>query len=206
MDLARALAGEPVVEVAPRIPVQAGPFAISASPDGKYIAVTGRESHVKDFEGNTLSIIDVDLARQGRPGAEAARVQVGTDNANEKGRPFATAWTPDGQRILVTNYRLNSVSVVDLKRALAHDQGAELARIPLTRGDGQPARPKGIAVTPDDRYAVVAGGPNTITASATTLTGSLHVIDLRTQTQVATVTAVGIDPYSVVVVDKVDGD
>jgi hypothetical protein len=63
-----------------------------------------------------------------------------------------------------------------------------------------------LAVTPDGRYALVAGGPNTITASATTLTGNLHVIDLRTGKQVATVTAVGIDPYSVVVVDKIDGD
>ena len=206
MDLGRALAGESVVEVAPRIPVQAGPFAISASPDGKYVAVTGRESHVTDFEGNTLSIIDVDLARQGLPGAEAARVLVGTDNANEKGRPFATAWTPDGQRIIVTNYRLNSVSVVDLKRALAHDRAAEIARIPLTRTDGQPARPKGVAVTPDGHYAVVAGGPNTISTSATALTGILHVVDLHTGAQVASVAGVGIDPYSVCVVDKIDGD
>ena len=206
MDLERALAGNPIAEVAPRIPVQAGPFAISASPNGKYIAVTGRESHVVDFEGNTMSIIDVDLARQGLPGAEAARVQVGTDNSTEKGRPFATAWTPDGQQILVTNYRLNSVSIVDFKRALARDPGAEIARIPLTRADGQPARPKGIAVTPDGRYAAVAGGPNTITASATNLTGTLHVIDLRARKQIATVLAVGIDPYGVVVVDKIEGD
>jgi len=206
MDLERALAGAPVVEVAPRIPVQAGPFAISASPDRRYIAVTGRESHVTDFEGNTMSIIDVDLARQGRPGAEAARVQVGTDNANEKGRPFATTWTPDGQQIVVTNYRVNSVSIVDLKRALARDRGAELARIPVTRMDGQPARPKGVAVTSDGRYALIAGGPNSITASATILTGVLHVIDLRTRAQVATVSGVGIDPYGVTIVDRVDGD
>ena len=95
MDIERALAGNPVVETAPRIPVQAGPCGINASPDGKYVAVTGRESHVTDFEGNTLSIIDVDVARQGLPGAEAARVLVGTDNPSERGRPFWTAWTPD---------------------------------------------------------------------------------------------------------------
>ena len=206
MDVERALAGAAVVEVAPRIPVQAGPFAISASPNGKYIAVTGRESHVVDFEGNTMSIIDVDLARQGLPKAEAARVLVGTDNSSEKGRPFATAWTPDGQQIVVTNYRVNNVSIVDLKRALGGDRNAEIARIPVTRPDGQPARPKGVAVTSDGRYALVAGGPNTITASATNLTGMLHVIDIRTRTQVATVAGVGIDPYGVVIVDKVDGD
>src|SRR3982075_1816053 len=35
MDLQRALAGVPVVEVAPRVPVQTGPFGIKASPNGK---------------------------------------------------------------------------------------------------------------------------------------------------------------------------
>jgi len=206
MDLDQALAGVPVVEVAPRIPVQSGPFGISASPNGKYIAVTGRESHRVDFEGNTISIIDVDLARQGLPGAEAARVQVGTNEPRAAGRPFTVAWAPDGQQIIVANYRLNNVSIVDLKLALAHDPAAEVARISLMRPDGQPARPKGTAVTSDGRYAVVSGGPNTITASATNLTGTVHVIDLHTRTQVATVTGVGIDPYGLVMVENVDDD
>jgi DNA-binding beta-propeller fold protein YncE len=43
MDLQKALSGVPVVEVAPRIPVEAGPFGIAASPDGKFIAVTARQ-------------------------------------------------------------------------------------------------------------------------------------------------------------------
>jgi DNA-binding beta-propeller fold protein YncE len=206
MDLERALAGNSVVEIAPRIPVQAGPFGINASPNGKYIAVTGRESHMTDFEGNTMSLIDVDLARQALPGAEVARLLVGTDNPNERGRPFWTAWTPDGQDVLVTNYRLNSVSVVDLKLALTRDRKAEVARISLSRADGQPARPKGIAVTPDGRYAIVSGGPNTIEASATNLSGMLHIIELSTRAQVATVTGVGIDPYGLTIVDAVEGE
>ena len=69
MDLEKALAGHPVVEIAPRIPVQAGPFGIKASPNGKLIAVTARERADIDFEGNTISIIDVDLARIGSPNA-----------------------------------------------------------------------------------------------------------------------------------------
>jgi hypothetical protein len=40
MDLQKALAGAPVVKVAPRVPVQAGPFGIAASPNGKFVAVT----------------------------------------------------------------------------------------------------------------------------------------------------------------------
>jgi DNA-binding beta-propeller fold protein YncE len=202
MDLEKALAGDPVVEVAPRIPIQSGPFTISASPNGKYIAATARESHIADFEGNTLSIIDVDLARQGKPGAEVARVLVGTDDPSVQGRPFTATWTPDGQRIVVTNYRLNSLSVVDLKRALAHDPKAEIARIPLTRPDMRDAQPKGVAVTGDGQYALVAGGPNSIKTSATTLTGMLHVVDIQHFYQVSTVANVGIDPYGVVIVDR----
>ena len=167
MDLARALKGEPVVEVAPRIAVQSGPFGIEASPNGKLIAVTARESNLEDFEGNTISIIDVDQARQGKPGAEAARVQVGTDDPKGQTRPFAVAWTPDGKQIVVANFRSNNVSIVDVDMALAKKPGAEVARIALTRSDNKPARPKGVAVTADGRYAVVAGGDNTIKASAT---------------------------------------
>jgi DNA-binding beta-propeller fold protein YncE len=202
MDLARALAGEPVVEVAPRVPLQSGPFTISASPNGKYIAATARESHVADFEGNTLSIIDVDRARLGLPGAEAARVRVGTDNPTGPARPFTATWTPDGQRIIVTNFRTNSISIVDLKLALSHAPGAEIARIPLTRPDGVPAQPKGVTVTSDGQYALVAGGPNTITLSDTRLTGMLHIVDIQHFYQVSTVAEVGIDPYAVAFVDR----
>jgi len=204
MDLERALKGEPVVEIAPRIPVQSGPFGIAASPDGRLIAVTARESNLEDdAEGNTISIIDVDLARQGKPGAEAARVQVGTDDAKALGRPFSVAWTPDGKFIVVANFRTNNVSLVDAEMAIAKKPGAEVARIALTRADNEPARPKGVAVTADGHYAVVAGGANTIKASATNMTGTAFVIDLQKRAQVATVTNVGIDPYGVALVDKV---
>src|SRR5215471_13440971 len=110
MDFQQALAGVPVVEIAPRIPVQTGPFGIKASPNGKFIAVTARESAQIDFEGNTISIIDVDKARLGMPGAEAARVRVGTDDPNGQARPFTVAWTPDGRQVVVANYRTNNVS------------------------------------------------------------------------------------------------
>src|SRR4029077_979995 len=133
MDLHQALAGVPVVKIAPRIPVQTGPFGIKASPNGKFIAVTARESGQADFEGNTISIIDVDRARAGAPGAEAARVRVGTDDPNGQTRPFTVSWTPDGRQIVVANLRSNNVSIVDLGLALAHDPRAEVARIPVVR-------------------------------------------------------------------------
>ena len=202
MDFGAALAGSRVVEVAPRIPVQTGPFGIRASPNGKFVAVTARESNITGAEGNTISIIEIDRARAGLPGAEAARVRVGTDSVNGAARPFTVSWTPDGRRIVVANFRTNNVSVVDLRKALDHVAGAEVARISLTRVDGNPARPKGTAVTSDGRFAVVTGGANSLPDR--TPTGTVFFIDLRTNAQVATVTGVGIDPYNLVLVEDVD--
>jgi DNA-binding beta-propeller fold protein YncE len=200
MDLQRALQGVPVVEVAPRIPVQAGPFGIKASPDGKFIAATARERADIDFEGNTISIIDVDRARTGSADAEVARVRVGTDDSNGQTRPFTVAWTPDGREIVVANFRSNNVSIVDLRLALAHDPHAEVARIPVTRIDGLPGRPKGTAITSDGRYAVVSGGPRQ--APDAPPSGTVWVIDLRARNVVATVTGVGNDPYGLTVLEE----
>lgn len=203
MDLEKALAGNPVVEVAPRIPVQSGPFGIKASPDGKHVAVTSRESNRVDFEGNTISIIDVDLARLGLPGAET-RIQVGTSDPAAGARPFTVTWTPDGKSIIVANFRTNNVSIVDLGRALAHRPDAEVARIELTRPDGKPARPKGSGITADGRYAIVSGGARQPANAPPS--GTVFVIDLKTRRQVATVTGVGNDPYLLTVVDEMDED
>src|SRR5215472_9342227 len=188
MDLQRALAGVPVVEVAPRVPVQTGPFGIKASPNGKLIAV-----------------IDVDRARTGAPGAELARVRVGTDDPGGPSRPFTVAWTPDGREIVVANFRTNNVSIVDVRRALAHDPRAEVARIPITRlidPDGQvrPSNPKGTAVTSDGHYAVVSGGPRLDPKAPPS--GTVSVIDLRSREVVATVTGVGNDPYGLTILEN----
>jgi DNA-binding beta-propeller fold protein YncE len=86
--------------------------------------------------------------------------------------------------------------------ALAKKPGAEIARIALIRSDKEPARPKGVAITADGHYAVVAGGGNTIKASATNMTGTAFVIDLQKKAVAATVANVGIDPYGVAILDK----
>jgi len=204
MDLQKALTGAPVVEVAPRIPVQAGPFGIAASPNGKFVAVTARQNNRTGVEGNTISIINVDLARQGLPGAEAERVQVGTDEPGAQARPFSVAWTPDGKEILVASTRVNNVSIIDVGLALAHRPGAEIARIPLTRPDGAPARPKVVAITAEGRYAVVTGGDDTLAVSTTDPTGMVYVIDLGSRSVAAQITKVGIDPYGVTIVNDAD--
>ena len=146
----------------------------------------------------------MDRARAGAPGAELARVRVGTDDASGQSRPFTVAWTPDGREIVVANYRTNSVSIVDVRRALAHDPHAEVARIPVTRladpdGIVRPGNPKGTAVTSDGRYAVVSGGPRL--APSAPPSGTVWVIDLQRRAVVATVTGVGNDPYGLTILE-----
>jgi DNA-binding beta-propeller fold protein YncE len=199
IDLEAALAGDRSSEIA-RIPTQIGPWGIVATPSGKYIIAANRESQKVAFEGNTISIIDVDLARAAAPGAEVRRVLVGTSDASVQTRPFIPSVTPDGKEIVVPNFRSNNVSIVDLGRALAGDPRAEVARIPLVRpadpdGVVRPARPKGSAVTADGRYAVISAGPRTTFEPS----GIVYVIDLRSRTVVGTVTGVGNDPYGLAV-------
>ena len=196
IDLEDALAGDRTPEII-RIPTQIGPWGITTSPDGRWVVAANRESQQVAFEGNTISIIDVDLARVGAANAEVARLLVGTSNPNVQTRPFIPSFTPDGRFIIVPNFRSNNVSIVDLTRALAHDPGAEVARIALTRPDGLAARPKGSAVTSDGRYAVISGGPRT----AFVPSGTVWIIDLKTRAVVATVTGVGNDPYGLAVAE-----
>ena len=204
IDLAAALAGSKTAEIA-RIPTQIGPWGIATSPDGRWVVAANRESQQIAFEGNTISVIDVNLAAARSPAAEVARVLVGTSDSNVQTRPFIPSFTPDGKFIVVPNFRANNVSIVDLSMALAHQPGAEVARVPLTRpadADGvvRPARPKGSAVTADGRFAVISGGPRTTFAAS----GTVWIIDLRTRTVAATVTGVGNDPYGLAVVDRGD--
>jgi len=204
MDLEQALRGVPVVEVASRVPVQTGPFGIKASPDGRLIAVTARESGVTGMEGNTVSIIDVDRARLGAPGAEVGRVRVGTDDPLGETRPFTVAWTPNGEELIVANFSGNNVSIIDVALALAHDSRAEVARIPVIRppdpdGMVRPGRPKGTAITSDGRFAVISGGPRLPPDAPPS--GTVWIVDLRSRSVVATVTGVGNDPYGLTLLE-----
>jgi len=196
IDLEDALAGDRTSEII-RIPTQIGPWGITTSPNGRWVVAANRESQRVAFEGNTISIIDVDIARVGGATAEVARVRVGTSDPNVQTRPFIPSFTPDGRFIIVPNFRSNNVSIVDLAKGLAGDPGAEVARIALTRPDGLAARPKGSAVTADGRYAVISGGPRT----AFVPSGTVWIIDLNKRSVVATVTGVGNDPYGLAIAE-----
>ncbi len=137
---------------------------------------------------------------RGAPRAETARILVGTDDPSEQTHPLIPTVTPDGREVVVPNVRADNVSIVSLEHALAGHPGAEVARIPLVRPDGQPARPKGSAITADGRYAVISGGPSSPPFSQEL--GHLYVIDLRTRRVVATVTGVGHEPYALAFVQR----
>ena len=189
IDLARALAGDPVAEIA-RIPVAVGPWGLAVSPDGALVAVANRESARTGVEGNTVSILDVEKSATAAKDAEVARVLVGTNNPATSTRPFSLAFTPDGTQLIVSNFRSNNVSFIDVKKALAGELGAETARIRLETPGGGPSRPRGIVVTPDGRYAAITGAARGAPGS-----GVLWVMDVPARKVVGRVTGVGNETY-----------
>ncbi|QZN98958.1 hypothetical protein [Chenggangzhangella methanolivorans] len=79
ISVEKALKGLAKPEVA-RIPMQAGGFGISTSPDGTLVAHASRENAQTGKEGNTVSLIDVKKALKNPAKAEVARIRVGTDD------------------------------------------------------------------------------------------------------------------------------
>jgi DNA-binding beta-propeller fold protein YncE len=200
IDLGRAQRGDRNAEIA-RIPTQVGPWGITATPNGRHVIVANGGSQRDGSAGNMLSVIDVDRASSGAGSrAESARVLVGTDDPQQQTHPLIPSVTPDGGEVVVPNVRADNVSIVSLPSALAGEAKAEIARIALVRPDGQPARPRGSAITRDGRYAVISGGPASTPFSQET--GHLYVIDLRSRRVVATVTGVGHEPYGLAIVER----
>jgi len=189
IDVTKIVANAPGAELA-RIPVGTGPWGIAVSPDGAWIATANRESARVDQEGNHISLINVDKAVTGAKDAEAARLIVGTNNPSAASRPFGVAFTPDGKTLLVSNFRANNLSFVDVEKALSGGLGAEVGRLPLATPDGKPSRPRGIAITPDGKYAAITGAPRGEPGS-----GVLWVIDLAQRKVVGRVTGVGNETY-----------
>jgi DNA-binding beta-propeller fold protein YncE len=189
IDVTKALANAPGAEIG-RIPVGTGPWGIAVSPDGAWVATANRESARVDAEGNHVSLINVDKAVAGAKDAEAARFIVGTNNPSVASRPFAVAFTPDGKTLLVSNFRANNLSFVDVEKALTGGLGAEVARLALATPDGRPSRPRGIAITPDGKYAAITGAPRGQPAS-----GVLWVVDIAERKVVGRVSGVGNETY-----------
>jgi DNA-binding beta-propeller fold protein YncE len=193
INVAKAISGAPDWETF-RIPVESGPWAIVASPDGRLMALTDRDNDQNDEPGKFISLIDVDKAIAKSPDAEIRHILVGTDDPEGQSHPFSLSFTPDGSRIVVANDLAANLSVVDVKKAVSGDEHPEIARIPLQLPSGSISgikpRPRTVAVTPDGRYAIVAGGEPNVKAG-----GTLWVVDLQTLKVAGTVTGVGNEPY-----------
>jgi DNA-binding beta-propeller fold protein YncE len=177
IDLARALAGECDAEVC-RVPVQSGGFGISVSPDQQTAAVASRESMRTGAYGNTISLIDIATRR------EIARIQVGTDDAEQGTRPFVAAFTPDGTHLVVTCFASDTVSLVHIASA------REVKRLALVDPSGGPARPRGVAISADGAWAAITGGKKTGPRSSV-----LWMLDLPSFTVTSRVTGIGNETY-----------
>ena len=189
LDVKRAIGGAAGAELA-RIPVGVGPWGLAVSPDGGLVASANREDARTGVEGNTISLIDVDKAVAGAKDAEVARLLVGTNNPTVTSRPFGVAFSPDGTLLLASNFRANNLSFIDVAKAKAGENGAELARLPLTTPGGAPSRPRGIVFTPDGRYAAVTGAPRGAPGS-----GVLWIVDVSGRKTISRVTGVGNETY-----------
>jgi DNA-binding beta-propeller fold protein YncE len=153
------------------------------------VAVANRESARTGLEGNTVSLIDVEKAIVGAKDAEVARLLLGTNNPGTATRPFSLAFTPDGRQFVVSHFRANNISIVDVAKAVAGEP-AEVARIPLVTPGGGPSRPRGVAITPDGRYVVFTGA-----ARGAPNSGVVWVMDLPARRVVGRVTGVGNETY-----------
>ncbi len=171
------------------MPVQAGPFGLAVSPDGRLCAVANRESARTGVEGNTVSFIDVARAAAGDDRAERARIRVGTDRADEATRPFAVAFTRGGDKVVATCFRSNTVSLVDVDKALAGAPAEELRAV-FTAPDGGPGRPRGLAMLPDGEHVAIIGGAKGAPGSSL-----VWIVDLKTLSPRACVTGIGNESY-----------
>jgi DNA-binding beta-propeller fold protein YncE len=195
IDLPRALAGNVEAEIA-RVPAEAGPFGIAASPDGALIAVASREDAKTGRHGSTVSLIDVRRAAAGSPGAEVARVSVGVGAGGVPSRPFDVAFTTDGLQVIATCNRSGLVSFVDVGCALAR-KPSEVCRLRLQTPSGGDPAPRGVAVAPGGHLAAIVGGRKGGPRSS-----HAWLVDLEQRRVVATVAGVGNEAYALAFSDR----
>jgi DNA-binding beta-propeller fold protein YncE len=175
LRLQALLDGEPDAEIA-RIAVPSGPFGLALNADGTLLAVANRESARTGVEGNSVSIIDT--GKQ----AVVATVLVGTDDPAVPSRPTGLAFSHDGALLFVTSMRTGTVSCIDVPDALAGGRG-ERQRVQLEA-------PRGVLVTTDGRFVIVAGGFRGEPRS-----GMLWILDASTLSEAGRVSGVGNEPY-----------
>lgn len=172
-----------------RIPVSSGPFGLALDADENVLAVADREDARTGLEGSCVSLIDTKRAVTAPARARLAQIRVGTDDAARPSRPTGVAFSPDGGSLYVTCARSGTLSRLDMAAALAGRR--EEARRVLRAARGE-AAPRGVAVTPDGRFVVVAGGSRLGPRS-----GTLWILRTSDLSEAGRVTGIGNEPYSV---------
>ena len=138
------------MDATPAGTVTCSPTWAAPSPDGKRVYIACNKSNeIVEIDATTWSL--------------ARRIPAGDGVYN-------LATTRDGSRLVATNKRGQSVSVIDLKT------GREVARIPTTRPVVH-----GVAISPDDRYAFIS------VEGIGSAPGTVDVIDLGALRKVASV-------------------
>jgi WD40 repeat protein len=97
-------------------------------------------------------------------------------------------FTPDGQHIVATCFRSNTISLVNVKDAIA-GRPSEVLRLHPEAPGAATSRPRGITMVAE-RYAAIIGGAKTGSRSSI-----VWFLDLKTGQIVSTVTEVGNESY-----------
>lgn len=132
---------------------------LHGEPAGLAFSADGKLTYVAECTAGTVAEIDGD-------GEVTRRLKVGS-------WPVGLAIAPRRRRLLVTDAATDAVSIVELSG------GRQLARVPVGRS------PRQIAITPDERMAVVANQLPAGNAANPAVAATVTLIDLETGKQTA---------------------
>lgn len=183
--LDRALEGRPDAEIM-RVPVGSGAFAIAVSPDGCTAAVTERDDARTGEHGRAVALIDIAAALDGQEHA-VRRIDVTPPTDTRAACPFTLAFTPDGERLLVTCFNTGTLAVIDMS---VPDRSVEHVFLPAH--EAGPACPRGVTPIGGGRFCAIVGG-----AKAGPASGCLWLVDLQAAHVHRTIGTIGNEPYLV---------
>ncbi len=138
----------------------AGPVGIALTPDERFVLVTSAEAAEREDGGREIAVIDTAARTVVRKIPLGVRGNGASDPqpSPHAGPHPSFGHFPDPNGIAVSkqgyvftaNGGTGDVSVIDLKRALAGEPRAEIARVPVETG------PFGLAVSPDGKLLAAA--------------------------------------------------
>ncbi|MCK0198536.1 hypothetical protein MWN34_16650 [Ancylobacter sp. 6x-1] len=95
------------------------------------------------------------------------------------------------KKIVSTNFRTN-MDIIDVAKAV-EGQKATIACLPLSTGSHDPSRSRGVAYTPDNRFAAITGAP----PKAGQNSSIVWIIDLQDKKVAGRVTQIGSESYMI---------